>query len=120
QTPRPVQRPGPPVVVGGASTAAYRRAIRSTHGFFGHNWTLAETAERLGQIRALAQTVERPAELGELEITITPRELLDLDTARRYADLGVHRLAVLPRDLDSPTAVEALIGQIEETVIGRI
>jgi probable F420-dependent oxidoreductase len=120
QTPRPVQRSGPPVVVGGSSTAAYRRALRLAHGFNGHNWTLAETAERLGEIRALARTIDRPAELGELEITITPRELLDLDTARRYADLGVHRLTVLPRDLDSPTAVEELIGQIGETVIGRI
>jgi probable F420-dependent oxidoreductase len=120
QTPRPVQQAGPPVVVGGSSAAAYRRALRLAHGFFGHNWTVEETAQRLGEIRALAQTVERPPKLGELEITITPRELLDIDTARRYADLGVHRLAVLPRDLDSPTGVEELIGTLGETVIGRV
>jgi probable F420-dependent oxidoreductase len=120
QRPLPVQRPGPPVIVGGSSAAAYRRALRLAHGFNGHNWTLEETAQRLGEIRTLAQTVERPAALGELEITVTPRELLDLDTARRYADLGVHRLTILPRDLDSPTAVEELIGTIGETVIGRV
>src|SRR4051812_37072452 len=100
QRPLPIQRPGPPVVVGGSSRAAYRRALTLAHGFFGHNWTLEETAQRLGEIRALAQTVERPSALGELEITNTPREFPDLDTARRYADLGVHRLAILPRDLD--------------------
>jgi probable F420-dependent oxidoreductase len=120
QRPLPVQRPGPPVVVGGATPAAYRRALRAAHGFFGHNWTLEQTAERLGEIRALAQTVDRRAELGELEITITPRESLDLDLARRYADLGVHRLAILPRDLDSPTAVEELIATVGETLIGRV
>jgi hypothetical protein len=32
-------------------------------------------------------------ELGELEITVNPSGVVDLDTARRYADLGVHRLA---------------------------
>ena len=120
QRPLPVQRPGPPVVVGGATPAAYRRALRSGHGFFGHNWTLEETAARLGEIRALAQRVERPADLGELGITITPRELLDLDLAKRYADLGVHRLAILPRDLDSPAAAEELIATLGETVIGRV
>jgi alkanesulfonate monooxygenase SsuD/methylene tetrahydromethanopterin reductase-like flavin-dependent oxidoreductase (luciferase family) len=120
QRPLPVQRPGPPVVVGGGSPAAYRRALRSAHGFFGHNWTLEETAVRLKEIRALAETVERPTHLGALEITITPRENLDLDLAKRYADLGVHRLAILPRDLDSPTATEDLIATIGETLIGRV
>lgn len=120
QRPLPVQRPGPPVVVGGASRAAYRRALGLAHGFFGHNWTLEQTAERLGEIRELSGSIERPAELGDLEITITPREPIDLDLARRYADLGVHRLALLPRDLDSPTYVEELIATVGNTIIGRV
>ena len=120
QRPLPVQRPGPPVVVGGASRAAYRRALRLAHGFFGHNWTLEQTAERLGEIRELSGSIERPAELGDLEITITPREPIDLDLARRYADLGVHRLALLPRDLDSPTYVEEMIATVGNTIIGRV
>ena len=48
------------------------------------------------------------------------REEIDLDTARRYADLGVHRLALLPRDLDSPTYAEELIERVGETVIGKV
>jgi len=120
QRPLPSQRPGPPVVVGGRSTAAYRRALKLAHGFFGHNWTLEETASGLEQVRALSRQVERPAELGELEITITPREEVDVDVARRYADLGVHRLALLPRDLDSPTYAEELIERVGERVIGRV
>ena len=111
---------GPPVVVGGRSTAAYRRALRLAHGFFGHNWTLEDTASVLEEIRELSRQVERPAELGELEITITPREEIDVDMARRYADLGVHRLALLPRDLDSPTFAEELIERVGEAVIGRV
>jgi len=120
QRPLPIQRPGPAVVVGGSSAAAYRRAILQTNGFYGHNLTLDDTTRVLGEIRELARQLERPAELGELEITITPRESVDLDTARRYADLGVHRLALLPRDLDSPTFAEELIERVGETVIGRV
>jgi probable F420-dependent oxidoreductase len=120
QRPLPVQRPGPPVVVGGSSRAAYRRALRSANGFFGHNWTLEETARNLAELRETAQMVDRPSALGELEITITPREPLDLDLARRYGDLGVHRLAILPHNLDSPTYAEELIRQVGETVIGRL
>jgi alkanesulfonate monooxygenase SsuD/methylene tetrahydromethanopterin reductase-like flavin-dependent oxidoreductase (luciferase family) len=119
QRPLPIQRPGPSVVVGGRSAAAYRRALRLANGFFGHNWTLEDTASVLEEIRELSRQVERPAELGELEITITPREEIDVDVARRYADLGVHRLALLPRDLDSPTFAEELIRRVGETVIGR-
>ena len=48
------------------------------------------------------------------------REEIDLDLARRYADLGVHRLVLLPRDLDSPTFAEELIQRVGETVIGRV
>jgi probable F420-dependent oxidoreductase len=120
QRPLPVQRPGPPVVVGGSSTAAYRRAIAQANGFYGHNLTLDDTKRVLGEIHELGRRAERPSELGELEITITPRETIDVDMARRYADLGVHRLALLPRDLDSPTFAEELIARVGEEVIGRV
>src|SRR5215218_9683210 len=79
QRPLPVQRPNPPVIVGGSSRAAYRRAIRAGDGFYGSRMSVERAAEVLAEIRALAQTVERPAELGELEITFTPSENVDLD-----------------------------------------
>src|SRR3954471_2109017 len=78
QRPLPVQRPDPPVIVGGTSTAAYRRAIRSGDGFYGSRMSVERAADVLAELRTLARTVERPAELGELEITITPSESIDL------------------------------------------
>jgi probable F420-dependent oxidoreductase len=119
QRPLPVQQPGPPVVIGGSSTAAYRRAIRSGNGFYGSRMGLEQAAKVLGEIRALAATTERPAELGDLEITITPTEPIDLDTARRYADLGVHRLLLWPTNVDGPDELERYIGTVGETLIGR-
>jgi probable F420-dependent oxidoreductase len=120
QRPLPVQRPNPPIVVGGSSTAAYRRAVTSANGFYGSTMSVEHAAEVLGQLRALSERHERPAELGELEITITPSETIDVETARRYADLGVHRLLLWPRNVGEPGALEGFIDSVGDGVIGRI
>ena len=119
QRPLPLQQPHPPIVVGGSSPPAYRRAILSANGFYGSNYDLRRTADVLDEIRRLAGTLERPADLGELEITVTPTEQIDLDLARRYADLGVHRLLLQPRDLNGPE-MEQLISAVGDTLVGQI
>jgi probable F420-dependent oxidoreductase len=119
QRPLPIQRPYPPVVVGGSSPAAYRRAILTANGFYAFGVDLAATARILGEVRAIAQEIDRPAALGNLEITITPREQIDVDMARRYADLGVHRLVLQPRDLNGPE-MDDLIKTAGDTLIGRV
>jgi hypothetical protein len=40
--------------------------------------------------------VERPPELGDLELTITPIGPLDRATVDLYEELGIHRLVLLP------------------------
>jgi probable F420-dependent oxidoreductase len=120
QRPLPVQRPNPPVVIGGSSPAAYRRAIRAGNGFYGSRMSVQRAAEVLDELHALAQTVERPAELGELEITITPSEAIDLETARRYADLGVHRLLLWPTNVDGPGEVERYIEMVGRSLVGQV
>src|SRR6266542_3154780 len=119
ERPRPVQRPHPPIVIGGHSPAAYRRAIQAGNGWHGFNMSLEQTAEALAGLREAADRHGRPAELGELEITITPSETIDIDTARRYRDLGVHRLALQPTDLEG-SAMDALIARVGETLVGRV
>jgi len=118
QRPLPVQRPHPPIVVGGSSPAAYRRAVRTGDGWYGWDLDLDQTAEALGGLSAAASQVERPAELGELEITITPAGTLDLGTVRRYADVGVDRLNVQSAPLDD-AGMDELITTVGETLIGR-
>lgn len=119
QQPLPVQRPHPPIVVGGHSPAALRRAVRSGNGWYGMQLDLDETRQALSDLRETASRCERPADLGELEITITPPAALDVDTALRYADLGVHRLAVRPATVDG-TAIDELIASAGDTLIGRL
>jgi probable F420-dependent oxidoreductase len=119
QRPLPVQRPHPPIVVGGESPSALRRAVRSGNGWYGWDLDPERTAKVLADLRAAAERHERPAELGELEITITPPGIPDLETARRYADLGVHRLAVQPHTMEG-AAIEDLIATVADTLIGKV
>jgi probable F420-dependent oxidoreductase len=93
--PRPVQRPIP-IVVGGHTNAAYRRTVTRGHGWYGFALTPEIAGEYLAALRAVAARVERPAELGELEITVTPRGRLTREMAAAFADLGVDRLVVMP------------------------
>jgi probable F420-dependent oxidoreductase len=119
ERPRPVQRPHPPIVVGGHSPAAHRRAIEAANGWYGWELGLEDTAQALGALGEAAARLERPAALGPLEITITPPRMPDLDTARRYADLGVHRLAIQPATMEG-SAIDELIETIAETLVGRV
>jgi probable F420-dependent oxidoreductase len=91
--PRPVQRPVP-VIAGGHSDAALRRAITRCHGWYGFGLEPDGAGMLISRLAALAADVERPASLGRLEITVTP----PLRSAERaaYADLGVDRLVLVP------------------------
>ena len=103
--PRPVQQPTPPIVVGGRSAPAYRRAVTQGHGWYGFGMDVASTQKVVADLRATQQAVPRPAELGALEISITPPgyDVPDAATVKAYADAGVHRLIIRPRpDMDAP------------------
>jgi len=113
-----------PVVVGGESPPAYRRAIQSAHGWYGFNLDSNETAHALAALRQAREHCARPQELGDLEISITPAEPLTLQEVKRFADLGVHRLIVMPlhrmpihsRD---ESAIKDYVTRIGDTFIGR-
>ena len=119
ERPRPVQRPHPPIVIGGHSPAAYRRAIQTGNGWHGWDLDLEQTAQALAALRETATRYGRPPGLGKLEITITPRGTPDVDTARRYADLGVHRLAIQPPTMEG-SAMDELITTVGGTLVGRV
>lgn len=92
--PRPLQQPIP-LVVAGHSAPAYRRAVARAQGWYGYWLTPDDVAMSLAGLRAAAGRVQRPRELGELEISVTPRGRLTPERAAAYAELGVHRLVPL-------------------------
>ncbi len=95
--PRPVQQPGPPVVMGGHTAAAHRKSVTHCQGWYGFALDHAATEKNLTGLRAAAERYERPGWLGELEITVTPRGRLDKAAIERFAELGVHRLVLIPK-----------------------
>jgi alkanesulfonate monooxygenase SsuD/methylene tetrahydromethanopterin reductase-like flavin-dependent oxidoreductase (luciferase family) len=108
QRPRPTQRPHPPIVIGGESPAAYRRA-RAADGWYGWERTPEQAAAVREQLGA------------ELEVTITPPQPgpIDLELARRYADAGVDRLVLQPPDTTG-ASMDELIAATRDTLIGRV
>jgi len=102
--PRPVQRPHPPIVMGGGTPEAFRRSVTHANGWYGFALDLPTTARFIEGLQTAARQHQRPAALGALEISVTPTPVmkLDADAVRRFADLGVHRLIVY-----RPAATEA-------------
>jgi probable F420-dependent oxidoreductase len=117
--PRPVQQPHPPIVMGGNSPPAYRRAVLSANGWYGYALDLETAAHAIAGLRRAAERYQRPAELGELEISITPRGVVDPTTVAQYAALGVHRLILLPRGARDGDAVERFVAETGRTLIPR-
>ncbi len=104
--PRPLQRPHPPIIVGGMSPAAYRRAVTLGNGWYGFGFDPEATRQALSTVREISQQVERPAMLGPLEISMTPPAELDRATLDQYAALGVHRLIVRCTATDPDAVVD--------------
>jgi probable F420-dependent oxidoreductase len=91
--PKPVQKPHPPVIVGGAFPHSARRAIR-----YGDGWVpnasrphYADVSEFLPQFRQMAADAGRDAASVPVSIFGAPE---DPDRLRRYRDQGVARAIV--------------------------
>jgi len=112
-TPGPVQTPHPPIIIGGMSPPAYRRAVRHGSGWYGFNQSLEAAAESVAGLAAAAKEIERPEGLGPLSISITPKGPMDADAVKRFEDLGVERLILLPKARGGPT--ERAVRFVEET-----
>jgi len=87
--PKPVQRPWPPVLVGGESPAALRRAARAGDGWVGLDHTPESVREPLRRLTELRG--ERPP----LEITVGG-QVTSKDDVARWEEAGVDRLLVSP------------------------
>jgi len=102
--PRPVQTPTPRIVVGGRTAPAFRRAVMQAHGWYGFGLDVATTEKFVGALRDAAKKHPRPAELGRLEIGVTPPgfDVPDTTLVSAYTAAGVDRLIIRPKpDMDA-------------------
>lgn len=83
-------------VVGGHSDRALQRAVELGHGWYGFMRDLETTASDVTRLREMTDRFERPAELGPLEVSITPLKRLGPGDLEAYAALGVDRLILQP------------------------
>lgn len=91
--PKPVQKPWPPIHVGGESDAALRRAARVGDGWIGITHTLESVrrpVELLTKLRAEAGRDDLP-----FEVTLGG-PVATRDDVARWEEAGVHRLIVAP------------------------
>ena len=82
-------------MVGGHSAPAYRRAVARAHGWYGYALPPQQAAASVAGLAATARHVQRPAGLGELEISVMPRGPITPELAEQFALAGVHRLVLL-------------------------
>ena len=118
--PRPVQTPTPPIVIGGHTPPAFRRAVEHGHGWYGFALDQAATVRCIAGLREAARRHPRPAELGALEISVTPRGRLDRAAAEAYAALGVNRLIPVPPRSADADGLEQFVASVGSELIGKV
>jgi probable F420-dependent oxidoreductase len=104
--PKPVQRPGPPILVGGESKAALRRAARVGDGWIGMAHTFESGAAQIEVLRGLLAENGRADEQRNFEVAIGGSVESRADVTR-WEEIGVTRMIVAPWRRSSE-AIDAL------------
>src|SRR5205807_1267865 len=89
--PKPARAPVP-ILIGGDTPAALKRAARSGDGWFGLQCSPETAAAHIKELRNLGAG-------PKFEFTVSPDNLPSLDDVRRFRDSGVDRLVLLARAL---------------------
>jgi probable F420-dependent oxidoreductase len=114
--PKPMQVPGIPIIIGGHTEAAAARAGSIGDGFY--------PAARPKRVADLLRTLKYSAEKvgrdsAAIEITAGAGPTCDVDTVRRYEDLGVTRVMVGP-PAEGPTNLRRSFEVLYETLISKV
>jgi probable F420-dependent oxidoreductase len=93
--PKPVQTPSIPLVFGGETDVALRRAAKLGDGWYGVGHTPESATAQVAKLGLLRAEAGR----GDVAFEHTVSHgapALDRDDVRRYEDAGIHRVVVLP------------------------
>lgn len=91
--PIPVQRPGVPIIIGGAKGKAFERIAKYGDGWYAPTENVEQLAEHLVELRKACAAVGRDIKTVEISAMWIPAAE-GVDVVKRYADLGVQRLIV--------------------------
>ena len=94
--PKPVQRPNPPILMGGETDHTLRRVVEYCDGWFPRANAAFDPKEAVGRLRQMASTVRR--DFAELSITVF-RAPADQAKLASYRDAGIARALLEVPDL---------------------
>jgi len=122
-SPKPAQSGGIPLMIGGHSEAAARRAGRYGDEFYPHWSTRGPDAEALANLtsviaRAAEEAGRKPGCVG-LTLTSTSDAKTAYATAETCARLGADRVVVLPPKGELDGSLPEELGRFKETVIDQ-
>lgn len=140
--PKPVQKPHPPIIIGGYGPAVFRRAVTLGDGFVTGNMPLARAAPAVRELKQAAEAAGRdPASLhivarGAYRLSDAPQEpdrrplwgtLDDIRTdIARYAEAGLNELFLDPNfdpsialDPDPAATLERVLHVLTALAPGR-
>jgi probable F420-dependent oxidoreductase len=92
--PKPLQRPHPPIVIGGTAAPALARAAREGDGWYGFALTVKRTGAIVTELARLRGELGRGA--APFEISLTTFEPLTDELVAAAERAGIHRLVVFP------------------------
>jgi probable F420-dependent oxidoreductase len=92
--PKPLQGVKLPVLVGGQTEAALKRAAAYGSGWCGFNLTADETAQAVSRLRELLKANGRGTD--GFEFSVSPTASASSDDLKRYRDAGVDELYLTP------------------------
>lgn len=111
--PKPLNEGGPPVLLGGQTEAALRRAADYGDGWCGFNLTAGETAQAIRRLRELLAANGRNQK--DFEFLVSPTSDATPDDLGHYRDAGVDELYLTPalqRPVGSPTEIRELTEEL--------
>ncbi len=114
--PKPIQQPRPPLLVGGDSAPALRRAARLGDGWLGLYRNVEDAARALQQLVGYRQRFQREHE--PFEVVLQSGGEPTLDEILRLEELGVTRLIVSP--FTRTREAQAGLERFAETVMPRV
>ena len=108
-----------PIVLGGNSEPAARRAGRIGDGWFPYTITPADFAERADQVREHSRLAGRAEDAVELTVwpgSCDPAKEFDVDFVRAYTDSGAGRLVVNPPLFGPDSLLTAGVGGVADHI----
>ncbi|MEZ4282964.1 MAG: LLM class F420-dependent oxidoreductase [Myxococcota bacterium] len=119
--PKPVQPGGVPIMIGGHSEAAARRAGRQGDEFYPHWSTRGPNEEALGELMSVVRLEAERAGRDPKAVGLTLTSTSDAKTARATAELcarlGAERVVVLPPKGELDGALPDELARFKETVL---